>query len=166
MECEICGRYIEKGKRIRVENSTVVACNGCSGYGEVVGAVQLKVKKMAVIPKKPLPVADAGIEIDEENKEGELIDEYPKVIRKSREKLGIKQEELAKAINEPASLIHRIESGRIKPSPEVVRKIQKRLKIRLFDKSKEDSALIPSKSDSRELTLGDLVVVKKREKQW
>ena len=40
MQCEICEKGIEKGKRIKLEGSIVVACEGCSKYGEVVSEAQ------------------------------------------------------------------------------------------------------------------------------
>lgn len=167
MECEICGRYIERGKRIKVESSIITACEECSGYGEVVSDVRLEVKKKDKIPQKPAPVVDIASETD--NNEGGLIDDYPSVIRESRERLGLKQEELAKAINEPASLIQRIESGKIEPSIEIARRIQKRLKIKIIEKSGGGTESIQAKKNvsenkDAELTLGDLVVVKKRKK--
>lgn len=162
MECEICGRYMEKGKRVRVENTVVVTCDDCSGYGNVVSEVQVKVRKRDTNIQKPFSAPDIDLELGDN--EGTLIEDYYSVIQKSREKLGLKQEELAKAINEPVSLIHRIESGRIKPSTEVARKIQKRLKIRLFERSDRSNELVKAKTNigEGELTLGDLVVVKKR----
>ncbi len=160
MECEICGRYMEKGKRVRVENTVVVTCDDCSGYGNVVSEVQVKVRKRDTNIQKPFSAPDIDLELGDN--EGTLIEDYYSVIQKSREKLGLKQEEFAKAINEPVSLIHRIESRRIKPSTEVARKIQKRLKIRLFERSDRSNELVKAKTNIGELTLGDLVVVKKR----
>ncbi len=159
MECEICGRYIERGKRIKVENSIVTACEECSKYGEVVAEVRLKVKKEGIIQQKPAPVFDTGLESD--SRGGELMEDYHLLIRESREKLGLKQEELAKAINEPVSLIHRIESGRIKQGIEITKKIEKILKVRLLEIGGDIEAG-RIKTDSKELTLGDMVIVKKR----
>ena len=59
-------------------------------------------------------------------------------------------------------MIHRIESGKIKPSREVARKLSKRLGVRFLvaaDEEEDESVLGEAKKD---LTLGDLVVVKKR----
>ena len=49
MQCEICAKIIEKGKRIRLEGSVVTACEDCSSYGTVVE--DLSSKKGAVVSK-------------------------------------------------------------------------------------------------------------------
>jgi uncharacterized protein (TIGR00270 family) len=78
---------------------------------------------------------------------------------------GLKQEDLAKIINEPTSLIHRLEIGRFEPSPEVVKKLEHALGVKLLHKS-EDMGLPAQKGkEDGEVTLGDLVVIKKKEKK-
>ena len=48
MQCEICGKYIDRGKKVRVEKSIIVTCDGCSRYGEIVGEVRHEAKKKIV----------------------------------------------------------------------------------------------------------------------
>lgn len=159
MQCEICGKYIDKGKRVRVEGSTIITCEECSRYGEVVGVAS------SYEVKKPAPIVGDRKEASFEVKEDELIDDYSEIIRKTRECRGMTQEELAKSVNEPASLVHRIETGRIEPSLQIARKLEKKLGIRLFQESGAlDINPVKTKIPD-ELTLGDLVVIKKREKR-
>ncbi len=154
MQCEICGKNIERGKRIRVEGSVIVACDECSSYGDVVGEIKPRMEKRISKTKEEKVSLDLGIE-------EELIEGYQNLIKSAREKQRMKQEELARAINEPTSLIHRIESGRVEPSIKVAKKLQKRLRIRLL--KKPESIDIQLKSETpKGLTLGDLVVVKRR----
>jgi len=162
MQCEICGGYIEVGKRVRVEGAIVTACDRCAGYGEVVAVV-----------RKPKPRLKRGVgkgkekqvtEEDEIKFEEELIEHYPQVIKSERESLNLKQEELAKKINEPASLIHRIESGRMEPTTEVARKLERVLRIKLIKKVK-DMEFKETKAEKGGLTLGDLVVVRDKRHQ-
>jgi len=130
MQCEICGGYVEVGKRVRVEGAIVTACDRCAGYGEVVAVV-----------RKPKPRLRRRVE---EGKE---------------KPVNLKQEELAKKINEPASLIHRIESGRMEPTTEVARKLERVLRIKLIKKV-EDVEFKETKAEKGGLTLGDLIVVR------
>lgn len=159
MQCEICGRYVGKGKRVRVEGSVVITCDGCSGYGEVIGEAERVEKKEVEVEAEPLR-RDIRFEIESAG----LVDDYSRLIREARERKGMKQKDLAASINEPISLIHRIESGRLKPSNIITRKIQSKLGIKLFEES-GNSGDDEIKMDShKELTLGDLVVVRKRSK--
>ena len=161
MQCEICERDIERGKRIKLEGSIVVACEECSRYGEVIAEAE---------PPKPKPRVVEEVRVEKRpdftlSIVEELVEGYPELIKNRRESLGMKQEELAKRINEPSSLVHRIESGRFEPSPKVAGKIQSVLGIRLMERV-EPGEMQPAKSKSPdELTLGDLIVVKKRQKE-
>ncbi|MEA3255406.1 MAG: multiprotein bridging factor aMBF1 [Candidatus Altiarchaeota archaeon] len=158
MQCEICGKYIREGKRVEVEGSIIVTCEGCCSCGKVVGEVKKEVKK-EVKQVEPLR-EDVNFEIGSEG----LIEDYAGVIREAREKRGMKQKDLAASINEPISLIHRIESGRLKPSNVITRKIQGKLRVKLLEKSSDLGNQEVETSALKELTLGDLVVVRKRSK--
>lgn len=160
MQCEICEKLIAEGKRVRIEGSIVTTCNDCARFGEVVGLTSYQ--KQNSLPPKVEAKKDVDFVVDADD---ELIEDYAEVIREKRMRRGLKQEELAKLINEPASLIHRIEVGRLEPSPEVARKLQHVLRIKLFKRPQPES-LLPQTSSSRgEVTLGDMVVVKKKVKK-
>src|SRR3989338_9973951 len=100
MLCEICGKYILEGKRVNVEGSNITTCDSCSGYGKIIGEIKRKEKKKKddKIESKPFEV-DFDVDIKEE-----LVDNYHEIIRKARESRNMKQEDLAKMINEPVSL--------------------------------------------------------------
>jgi putative transcription factor len=157
MICEVCGEHITKGFKVKLEGGVVTACLKCSELGEVVKKISGKKTS-----KKPAGVVrKMEVDFDVDGTE-ELVEDYAVKIRKAREKEGLKQEELARMINEPSSLIHRIESGRIQPSPMVARKIQKKLNLRLLVPHTEANKVRPQSVDSKPLTLGDMVVVKKK----
>jgi len=168
MQCEICEKGIERGKRIKLEGSVVVACEECSKYGEVVAEAEPPKPKPRVVEKR----AEAGERSRVEERpefvlyiQEELVEGYPELIKNKRESLGMKQEELAKRINEPSSVVHRIESNRFEPSPKIAKKIQSVLGIKLMERTgSEESGAMESKVPD-ELTLGDLVIVKKRKKE-
>ncbi len=161
MQCEICGRvFKEGGYKIRVEGSVVAACEGCSGSGEILGpAVEVK-KKQYLPEQKPV-----GLDIDTGM---EIADDYASLIHNARQKKGMKQEELAKAINEPVSTIHRLESGHFEPSIAMAKKIGRALNVWLFEKAAAEDggtctgAKIGKPHEPKELTLGDMVRIKKK----
>ena len=160
MLCEICGKYIVEGKKVMVEGSNIITCESCASYGKIVSEIKRKEtrKKDDKIESRPFEV-DFDVEIQEE-----IVDNYQEIIKKARESRNMKQEDLAKMINEPVSMIHRIESGRMEPSLGVVKKIQRKLNIKLIKKPEAESTNLKKVEFPKEITLGDLVVVKKKKK--
>ena len=166
MLCEICGKYIERGKRVMLEGSIIITCDECSKYGEVLSDVEIKGKekgKLNLLSKKK--VSDESEEEFDVKFEKELVENYGKIIRDAREKRGMKQEELARMISQPKSLISRLESGKFEPNEEIAIKIEKALgvKILIEKKSKDENLKIENrKVDDEEITLGDVAILKKR----
>lgn len=158
MQCEICGKFVVKTKRVRLEGSVVTTCDKCSSYGSVVRIVDTSPKKKP----RPNAVKKVQLAVEEFKVEGEyeLIEDYNDIIKKSRERLDLKQEGLAMLINEPASLIHRIESAKIEPSLMVGRKLERKLKIKIYRK-REELESKPEKKSNKELTLGDVIIVRR-----
>ena len=85
-----------------------------------------------------------------------MVKDFHKVIRKSREKKKLTQEDLAKKLKEKASVIKRIEDG-WEPSVKLIEKIERFFGIKLREKIEEN--ILGKKSDSRSLTIGDIVEV-------
>jgi putative transcription factor len=68
----------------------------------------------------------------------ELAQDYDQRIRSARESRGQSQEELAKDLNEKASLIRKLERGEVLPSDDVQRKLERALGITLSESSGAD----------------------------
>ena len=63
--------------------------------------------------------------------EMEIVDNYGWKIKETRRKMGLKQEDLARKINEKQSLLQKIEKEEIIPSEEARKKIERVLNISL-----------------------------------
>ncbi len=61
-----------------------------------------------------------------------LRGDYSRLIKDSRESLGITQEELGRKINEKPSVIGHLENGSMKPDDVLAKKLEHFLKIQLF----------------------------------
>jgi putative transcription factor len=97
----------------------------------------------------------------------ELVENFDLKIRHSRENLRISHEELGKKINEKVSVLRKIETGKVKPDNILVTKLEHALKIKLLVPSSEEKILqtkVP-RPVSRELTLGDLIQINKKDKE-
>jgi len=95
----------------------------------------------------------------------ELVEEFGAKIRKAREQLGLSHEELGKRLNEKVSLLKKIETGKMAPNDKLAKAVEHLLKVKLIVPAKEvkvPEAKISNKP-SRELTLGDLVQLKKKD---
>ena len=160
MICEVCGRGSNSGKRIRLEGGIVLACDSCAKLGEVVGPAAPPSKKPVV--QKTQATKPTIVEVDfKVARDLDLIEDYGRKIKAAREKLNLKQDDLGKLVNEPASFIHHIEIGHAEPSVDVARKLQAKLGVRLLVLHVEDDSEFKS-AKGKELTLGDVIVVKKR----
>jgi len=155
MICERCGKNFQGGKRVRIEGGVVVACDACASLGEVVGPAVVKEKPRPVLAKRTQPPSDVKIVEDS----FDLIEGYGRKIKAAREKKNLKQEELGKMVNEPASFIHHMELEHAEPTVEVARKLQAKLGVRLLTPHIEENVDVKANA-GRELTLGDVVVVK------
>jgi putative transcription factor len=96
----------------------------------------------------------------------ELVEDYGAKIRKAREQLGLSHEELGKRLNEKVSLLRKIETGKMEPDDKLAAGLEHLLKIKLIVPAKEakiPEAKIPKKP-AREMTLGDLIQIKKKDR--
>jgi len=144
--CEMCG--IEKKLlTVLVEGAELRVCKNCSSYGTIVKKPVIK-EKIEVVKQKP--------------PEREIIqiirEDYPKIIREKRERLGLKQKEFAKFLAERESLIHKIESGSYAPSLEMARKMERQLNIKLVERKQIEPQKLETKTEK--YTIGDMINVK------
>lgn len=155
--CELCGKNVSEAYRVEVLGSSVVACGLCAKSGRILGPIKPAEKKRP----QPAAVREKPAVLDDED--WSLVDDCGRVVKTARERSGLRQEELAKKISEPESLLHRIESGRIRPNPAVARKIEKTLNVRLIMES-ESGEFDFNGGGGADSTLGDVVVVRERKK--
>lgn len=93
----------------------------------------------------------------------ELVDNFGSHIRQAREKMGLSHEDLGRKISEKVSVLKKIESGKMTPTYQLAERLEHTLKIKLYvplTEPKIPSISVPLKP--REVTLGDLINVKKK----
>jgi putative transcription factor len=87
----------------------------------------------------------------------DLATDYDERIRSAREGADLSQEDLAKTLNEKASLIRKLEHGDMLPSDTVQKKLERELDISLSEGASDEDAEWESESESGSYTLGDVV---------
>jgi len=147
MVCEICGRNVET-KEVIIEGVMLNSCEKCSKFGNVV-EIRKPVEKEEVIREE----VEEDVEV--------LIDGYPDIIKKEREKRGLTQEQVAKYIAEKESVVQGIESGKIPLSFKLAKKLEQFFGVKLIDSVKGSHKKVNLNFRSDGLTVGDLLKLKK-----
>lgn len=166
MRCEVCGRKIHTDPvRAEIEGAKLTVCIECSKYGRIITREEVAIASKMGAKIAPVPVhlpkkkIEARVELTQE-----MVENYPHKIRQAREKLGLSHEDLGKKINEKASVLRKLETGKMSPNNMLVTKLEHVLKIKLLAPIAEEKApqsQVP-KTGNRELTLGDLMQFNKR----
>jgi len=151
MNCDMCGRESEGLIEAIVEGSMLNVCNECSKHGSVIRVLPAP-KEISIEFKKERVSSGEPVEV--------IVEDYSNVVKTAREKMGFTQEQLAKDIGERESIIHQVESGKMKPNFKLAKKLNIYLKINLIEKVekidvKKESKDIDFKDET--LTIGDLL---------
>ena len=164
MICELCGAEVPRTKLVLVEGAAVNVCQRCERFSS---SAAVKTKDGEVV----LPDVAERLGSRERRRqerdiyqvpgEKELALDYSERIRVARQKLGMKQEELGKLINEKKGVIVNIENGSMIPNDRLIRTLEKTLNITLMEVV-EDAGETKKADYSRGLTLGDFIKVKEK----
>ena len=127
--CDMCGK---EGRLVKakVESTVLDLCEQCVRFGEVITRPDI-ISKNIPSPMQPRQRP--------KRKEVLLmvVPDYAEKIGQARKKMGLKQEEFAKRLNEKCSIMQKIESGQFKPSIDTARKFERQLKVPLVEQYDE-----------------------------
>lgn len=149
----MCGKESQVFKAI-IEGAEMTVCKGCAKYGKVLRVIR-PAPKRAKIKQKAMPVRPEKEIIEM------IVSNCSSIIKRAREQRTLTQEQVAKMLNEKESLIQKVESGNIKPSIMLARKLERFLRIKLVEQHEETFGKLKGaggKGDA--LTIGDLIKVK------
>jgi putative transcription factor len=156
MQCEMCGSDDEL-YRASVEGTIINLCKKCARFGKVLERVKVEPPRV----KRESQRKSAPAQTKETETIFVISSGYAERIKDRRESLGLKQEDLAKKINEKDTLLHKIETGAMEPSIKLARKLEKFLQLKLVEEHTEE---IKGSSNikSEGVTIGDMARLKKR----
>ncbi|WP_336037557.1 multiprotein bridging factor aMBF1 [Halobacterium yunchengense] len=170
VQCEMCGKEVPNPKTVKVEGAELEVCGDCADFG-----TEVQTESSSTTSTKYSTSSSSGSSGSSSSASGggssggrrrrdmfdemeELAGDYDQRIRSAREGEGLSQEELAKELNEKASVIRKLERGDSLPSDDVREKLERRLGISLTESGGgADDTEWSSESDSAGLTLGDKV---------
>lgn len=168
--CEMCGRELDQknAKKAIVEGSLLILCPNC--YSRL--SKQYVVKEPA--PTAPYKASTKNLTRQQASsskssvkrvEEYEVVEDYATKVKTAREKYGWSQEVLAQKVGESINTIKRIEAGKLKPSIELARKLEKVLSVKLLEPVIEEPGATPPTRKDEFLTIGDIIDVRGHEKK-
>jgi putative transcription factor len=173
VQCEMCGTEVAQPKTVKVEGAELNVCAECAEFGTEVR----QQSSSSSSSKYSTSSSSGGSASSSSSQSGsgggsgqrrrrdmfdqmdEVAQDYDERIRNARESRGLSQEELAKQLNEKASLIRKLERGDVLPSDSVQTKLEKALDISLVEggSTDDDDTEWSSGSSTGGYTLGDVV---------
>ncbi|MEK6939961.1 MAG: multiprotein bridging factor aMBF1 [Nanoarchaeota archaeon] len=146
VSCDMCGK---QGSLVtaEVEGVEMKVCPACSKYGTVrrsPDAVKFAPKKMH--KEQPFRV----------------VPSYASVLRQAREKQGLSQEDFARFLQEKESIVAKWEQGRMQPSVDVARRLEKILGVSLVVEEVEQAIEKEKHTRTDGFTLGDFMKVRRK----
>ena len=174
VQCEMCGTETGAPKTVKIEGAELQVCADCAEFGTEVRDTSSSSGSTKYSTSSSSGSSGSGSESSSAGSSGssgssrrrrdmfdqmdELSQDYDQRIRGARESRGLSQEELAKQLNEKASLIRKLERGDVLPSDSVQRKLERELDITLSESGGEEGDTEWSGgSATGGTTLGDVV---------
>ncbi|MFX0042795.1 MAG: multiprotein bridging factor aMBF1 [Candidatus Hodarchaeota archaeon] len=165
-ECPICGGIIwGKGQYVLLEGAKIVVCQSCAQHGTKIyerpkppQQKKLNYSQTISASKKSKPKQDSFDNV-------EIVPDYAKRIRNTRNSRNLNQEQFAQKLNEKPSLLRRIEAGKVEPTIKLAQKIEQTYHIKLLKKVDDiEASLNGSKyiKKSGGSSLGDIAFIKKK----
>ena len=157
MPCEMCGRESKGLREAIIDGAKMRVCSDCVKYAE--GYVEEPVIKSPpvrtarLVPSRPRKTVQKDIY---KTMEKELVSNWSKIIEEARQKKGLTREELGFRIGERIVTIAKIENGDLRPSDQMITKLEKELGISLLEEVKT-IPLAQQTQPKDGLTLGDFV---------
>ena len=164
MECEICGKKIRgEPNRAIIDGVNFIVCGECAKLS----SSRRGVERRPALRKRPLlkrPLLKHRRVKREVFEELELVEDYGPRVRKAREKFGFSREDLGRKIGERVSVLQKVEMNKMVPDQRLGRKLEHFLRIKLLVKPSVQIAEGKPVQKPRELTLGDIVSIRKKKK--
>lgn len=170
-QCEMCGKEVPSLKAVRIEGAEIDVCDECADFGTEIrtespsststkystGSSSEGSTSSGSSSSSSSASTSSGSRRDMFDEMEEIAQDYHERIRGAREASGLSQEELAKQLNEKASLIRKLEHGDVLPSDNIQTKLERKLDISLAESADMDDSEWEGGSSTGSYTLGDVV---------
>ena len=175
VQCEMCGSEVSNPNRVKIEGAELNVCDECTDFG-----TEIRTESSSSSSSKYSTTSSGSSGGSSSNSSSastgtsngsggggggkdmfddidEIAQDYDERIRTARESQGLSQEDLAKELNEKASLIRKLEQGATLPSDDVQKKIERKLDVDLTTGGGAAEGEWDGGSSEGSYTLGDVV---------
>ncbi len=174
VQCEMCGTETTDPSRIKVEGAELDVCDSCTDFG-----TELQTEEESSTSTKYSTSSSSGSSGSNDSRStstttttssggggrstdiyedvDELGQDFDQRIRSARERADLTQDELARTLNEKASLIRKLERGETLPTDDLQRKLEAHFDIDLSAGGDVDTDGWDGDSSAGGYTLGDMV---------
>ncbi len=159
--CEICGRDCKSTRENSLEGACLQACNRCAQLGEPVHrTTKPSSQTRPMVKTRSSSTRYPPIRSRSQRRELVPVEDFTKLIRRAREERKWSQRDVANKLNERTSVITKVESGKMAPTINLARKLERLFKLTLLEETESiDLSTTPSHSTA---TLGDVVQIKRK----
>ncbi|TSD14307.1 TIGR00270 family protein [Haloglomus irregulare] len=173
VQCEMCGTETGAPKTVKIEGAELEVCADCADFGTEVRTEETSSTSTKYSTSSSSSSSSGsgsgsssassssssggGRRRDMFDNMDEVVPDYDQRIRSARESRGLSQEDLAKELNEKASLIRKLEHGDMLPTDSVQSKLERELDISLTEGGDGGDAEWESSGSAGTTTLGDVV---------
>lgn len=158
MQCEMCGNDGDL-KKTKVEGAVLKLCDDCQDTGKV-----METSTSSSSSGSSGRSSSSRKRSKPRGQQKELVRDFDERVKEARENEDLSIEDLADRLNEKESVIHRIESGKLKPDKRLAQKIKNQLEIELYEEvSETDYEARGSDSGEDTATIGDVADVTKKD---
>ena len=145
VSCDMCGRQGEI-VTAEVEKVEMKVCQNCARFGTVKRrADSIRVLQKRIHQEQPFKV----------------VSDYASILRQSREKQKLSQEDFARLLQEKESIVAKWEQGRMQPSVEVAKRLERILGVSLVIEEVEQPFEKDKNVRRDGFTLGDFIKKRK-----
>ena len=160
MECEMCGKKVAT-RRYMVDKTVMNLGLECSKYGSpldgtaapgTAASMHQNLERRAARDVRPSVFDAQGSLV--------LVSDYGVKIHKAREAKGMSHEQLGNKVSARVPELKHIEAGKLRPSDDVTKKLEKELGITLMEKVEGPAPVLSGQKKaglSAGLTIGDLL---------
>lgn len=179
-ECELCGIENPFVKKYIIEGAEVSACSNCGKFGKPVQSSPKKsysktsFRGSSGSGSPPDRFGSGGgarrpgySPPQRRKDEAFLVENFGNLIQQTRERLGLTRKDISESLFIRENLLARVESGKMRPKDELIKKLEKLLEINLIEDSNQTTPAgsynqKDTSNQSRTLTLGDFARIRKK----
>lgn len=131
-KCEVCGASIPTEPIIvDIDGAILSVCVKCSKLGRPARMTAISdIKSRVGLANESLKKSQAIVS----DEEWVVRDDFAAILRSARESMHLTQEQVGMKINEKSSVIAKLETGKMKPSIPLAKKLEHVLKVHLLER--------------------------------